>query len=413
MRESVNGQVVSSWRLRLTLVVMAGLSLLFVGKLFSLQILQGEAYLAEADENRFSRISLPAPRGIIYDANGSQLVRNIPAFNVNITPALLSDSEAEKESIFLLLSQLTGVPLDLEGPAAAPCVPGRGILQLVEEGETNRPFDSWPIACDVDASLARILRQRQIDMPGVSVDAVPVRDYTTNDLTSAIIGYLGAIPAEDVAYWQDLGFVPERDRVGYAGIEFQYQDILAGLNGLRLVERDVAGAVLREVGAGNPVIPGDSLRLTLDTRLQAIARTALLNRMEFLDRFAGEKRTSIGVVIAMNPQTGEILAMVSWPTYENQLFAQGLDIETVIAALRLAALRRHQRPASAPALEPIRSLHYFVPVIKELQRKQADTTYLAYVNRRYEDVFQRPPSSQQENGCQRPIHQLHAVSGRR
>ncbi len=324
MRESVNGQVISPWRLRLALAVMAGLTLLFVGKLFSLQILQGDAYLAEADENRFSRVSLAAPRGVIYDINEAQLVRNIPAFNVNITPALLPDTEAEKQAIYQMLSELTGVPLDLEGPPAAPCVPGRGILQLVREGETNRPFDAWPIACDVDITVARILRQRQIDMPGVSVEAVPERDYTTDDLTSAIIGYLGAIPAEDVEFWEELGFIPERDRIGYAGIEFEYQDTLAGVNGLRLVERDVAGAILREVGAGNPVIPGDSLRLTLDTRLQAIARTALLNRMEFLDRFAGEQRTSIGVVIAMNPQTGEILAMVSWPTYENQLFAQGI-----------------------------------------------------------------------------------------
>ena len=96
-----------------------------------------------------------------------------------------------------------------------------------------------------------------------------------------------------------------------------YQDILAGQNGLKLVEKDVAGSRLAEVGPGNPAVPGNNLKLTIDTRLQAIATSALENRMEFINRVAGDVRTTIGAVIAMEPQTGEILAMVSIPTYEN------------------------------------------------------------------------------------------------
>jgi penicillin-binding protein 2 len=301
---------------------MGGLLLVFVGKLFVLQVLEGESYMLQADENRFSQISLPAPRGVIYDINGSLLTQNVPAFNVYITPALLPDSEAEIDSIYQELSQFTGVPIDQDGLAAAPCVAGRGIRQFVLEGETNSPFDAWPIACDIDQTLARILRERQVDMPGVSVLPVPIREYSTGQLTSAVIGYLGPIPEAEVDFWESLGFVAERDKVGYGGVELTYQNTLAGQNGLKLVERDVAGQQLREVGAGNPAIAGNSLRLSLDTRLQAVAETALLNRMEFLDRFAGEKRTSIGTVIAMNPQTGEILAMVSVPSYENNRLAR-------------------------------------------------------------------------------------------
>ena len=314
--------MIHSWRLRATMVAMGLLLAVFIGRLFSLQILQGEFYLSLADDNRFDRVSIAAPRGVIYDSNGSLLVRNLPAFNVYVTPALLPDSEAEIEAIFVKLSELTGVPLDQPGPPAAACVAGRGIRQLVEEGETNRPFDAWPVACDIDETTARVLRQQQIDLPGISVEAVPVREYPTGYLTSAVIGYLGPIPAAQVDFWESLGFVADRDKVGYGGVELNYQDILAGQNGLKLVEKDVAGSLLAEVGPGNPAVPGNNLKLTIDTRLQAIATSALENRMEFINRVAGDVRTTIGAVIAMDPQTGEILAMVSIPTYENNRFSR-------------------------------------------------------------------------------------------
>ena len=174
--------MIQSWRLRATMVAMGVLLAIFIGRLFSLQILQGELYLSLADDNRFDRVSIAAPRGVIYDSNGSLLVRNLPAFNVYVTPALLPDSEAEIEAIFVKLAELTGVPLDQPGPPAAACVAGRGIRQLVEEGETNRPFDAWPVACDIDETTARILRQQRIDLPGISVEAVPVLEYPTGYL---------------------------------------------------------------------------------------------------------------------------------------------------------------------------------------------------------------------------------------
>jgi penicillin-binding protein 2 len=313
-------------RIRLTYATVVILLIVYIARLFMVQIVEGNFYLAQADENRFLTVNSPAARGVIYDRNGFQLVRNIPAFNVTITPALLPDSQAEKDAIFDRLSELTEVPLDQEGPLAAPCVPGRGILQLVDEGETNRPYDAWPIACDIDETIARILREEQVDLPGVSVEVVPVRDYATGDLTSAVIGYLGPIPAAFEDYYLARGFVSGRDKIGYAGIEVgfggMYQDVLAGQNGEKQVERDVAGQQLREVGIVTQPIAGNSLRLTIDTRLQAAAETALRNRMEFINRYAGEERTPIGVVIAMDPQTGEILAMISVPTYENNRFAR-------------------------------------------------------------------------------------------
>jgi penicillin-binding protein 2 len=318
-------------RLGFTYALLFGVLAIFVARLYQLQVLEYATYLRDADENRFSNISVPAPRGVIYDRNGSQLVRNLPSYNVVVTPALLPESLAEVQAIYERLAQLTGLPADRPGEVIVPergCPEGAyGIAGLVEKTATIRPYDAWPIACDVDETTARVVMQQAIDMPGVSVEAVPVRDYTTGELTAAIIGYMGPIPQTERTAYEELGFDPGRDQIGYAGIEFEYQDVLAGTNGSKLVEVDVAQQELREYGAVIQPVPGNSLRLTIDTRLQAAATTALRSRMDFMNRFAGEIRTPLGVVIALNPQTGEILAMVSLPTYENNRFARFIPLD--------------------------------------------------------------------------------------
>ena len=318
---------IPSRRMLATYALLAGLVLVFIGRLYQLQVVEGTSFVLAADDNRFNSVSIPAPRGVIYDRNGFLLVRNVPVYNVVITPAHLPDSPAEIEAIFQRLSGLTGVPVDQPGPLAAICTPGRGIRQLVEEGETNRPYEAWPIDCDVDERTARIVLQQSVDMPGVGVTTTPARDYPTGELTAAIIGYLGPIPAASAESYEAAGFVVERDKIGYAGIEAQYQEVLAGTNGRKLVEADVAGQALREVGEVVQPVPGHNLRLTIDTRLQSVALTALRTRMDFINRFAGEERTPLGAVIAMNPQTGEILAMATWPTYENNRMAREIPTD--------------------------------------------------------------------------------------
>lgn len=322
MWKTRNNVPIESWRLGITYIVVVALFVIFVFRLYNLQIVQGAEFEIRADDNRFTNVSVPAPRGVIYDRNGFQLVRNIPAFNIVITPAFLPDSDAEIETIYQYLSDLTGIPIDQEGEKAAKCVPGRGIRQLVDEGNSISPYDEWAIACNVDESVARIVNEIMMDMPGVGLEILPVRDYTTGDLTASFIGYLGPISEFNKDFYESLGFEAGRDKVGYAGIEVIYQDVLAGRNGQKVIEVDVAGRVLGDVGTVTQPTPGSNLKLTIDTRLQSAAETALERRMEFINRSAGEDRTPMGVVIAMNPQTGEILAMVSLPTYENNRLAR-------------------------------------------------------------------------------------------
>ncbi len=271
MRGGIDTNPVPAYRVWLTYAAIGGLLIVFIFRLYQLQILQGPDFVTAATDNRLETVNIPAPRGVIYDRNGSLLVRNIPSFNVAITPALLPDSQAEIQAIYRKLSALTGVPVDQPGEKAAKCVAGRGIQQLVDEGASIAPYDAWPIACNVDQNIARIVEEDSADMPGVSVETLPVRDYTTGSLTSAIIGYLGPIYDTVADRFKSLGFDPNRDKIGYSGIELEYQNVLAGRNGVKEVEVDVAGKVIREVGTVTQPLPGNSLKLTIDTRLQAAA----------------------------------------------------------------------------------------------------------------------------------------------
>ena len=149
-----------------------------------------------------------------------------------------------------------------------------------------------------------------------------MREYPTGELTSEIIGFLGPIPASLEDYYTELGFKAGRDKVGYAGIEYELQDLLGGTNGMRVIEVDVAGKEMRDLAEPIDPVPGNNIRLTIDTRLQTAAKTALKSEIDFWNTYLGRTLSSQGVVIAMNPKTGEILALVSYPTFENNRMAR-------------------------------------------------------------------------------------------
>jgi penicillin-binding protein 2 len=305
----------------LTLAVM-----LVLGRLFSLTVLEFDLRQAQSDDNRTREISDPAPRGIIYDRNGNILARNVASYNVVITPASLPNDIADIQRIYRELSQLTGVPVNSgtveEAKLFAACVSGPGIAQLVELGASNSPYGPVPIQCNVSEETALLVREKAMDWPGVAVQVEPVRDYPTGYLTSDVIGFLGPIPAAQAESFESRGFVARRDKVGYSGVEAYFQDILSGQNGQRVIEVDVAGQELRNLEPPIAPVPGYNLNLTLDIRLQHAADARLRREIEGWNAYLGQVRISSGVIIAMNAKTGEILAMVSYPTYENNRLAR-------------------------------------------------------------------------------------------
>ena len=291
-------------------------------RLISLQLIQGESYLLQTEENRTRLISNPPARGSIYDRNGIILADNIASYSIIITPAYLPDDDGDIQQIYRELSELTGIPVSygtiLDAKNLAPCTPGPGILQLVELGASNAPFEAVKIQCNVSEETALVVREKVTGWPGVDILIEPMREYPTGSLTANLIGFLGPIPAILEQEYRDLGFLPNRDKVGYAGIEYSLNDLLVGIPGERLVEVDVAGEVLRNLAPPIDSQAGFNVVLTIDTRLQQAAQTALLNAIEYYNStFYGYYRISSGVVIAMNPKTGEILAMAQHPTFEN------------------------------------------------------------------------------------------------
>jgi len=317
---------IDTWRLVVFGGVIILVFLIYIGRLFTLQILQNQSWLDQAEENRISEVNLPAQRGIIYDRNNYILAQNIPAYNVVITPSELPDDEGEIQQVYRQVSEVTNVPINLnevtpENPYV-PCQSKHGITQIVEYGDSVAPYEPVRILCNIDRTAAMMIKEKAVDWPGVDIEIESVRDYPTGSLTAAIIGFLGPVSQEEEQYFRDRNLVPDRDRVGYAGVERFFQSFLSGKNGSRRVEVDVGGQVLRDIAAPIDPVPGFNLRLTLDTRLQSVAEAILTEEIDFWNRYLGRIQSTSGVVIAINPKTGEILAMVSYPSYENNRLAR-------------------------------------------------------------------------------------------
>ena len=315
------------WRYLVVYGLLGLVAAVFVTRLFGLQILEKGQYLLQAEDNRTEVISVAPARGSIYDRNGITLARNIASYDVVITPAHLPDDDGDVQRIYRELSNITGVPVNHgtveDAKLIAPCVPGPGITQFVDLGRSNAPFDAVKIRCNVNEQIAMTVREHQSDWPGVGVDIAPVRDYPTGSLTANIVGFLGPIWASLEQQYRALGFLPNRDKIGYAGVENSMNDVLIGTPGGRTVEVDVAGQVLRNLKPPVDPIPGDNVTLTIDTRLQEATETILKRDIDYWNNvFYQYLRITSGVVIAMNPKTGEILAMAQTPTYENNRLAR-------------------------------------------------------------------------------------------
>ena len=319
-----------TWRV----LVVYGVMFAFIGailfRLVNLQIVTEETWTNQAVDNYTDIIKEPAPRGIIFDRNGYVLARNVASYNVVITPADLPDDDADIQHIYRELSELTGVPSG--GPVTdetldfaklfSACVPGPTIADMVALGASLAPYTPVKITCNITEELSRVVGEKSVDWPGVSIEIEPVRDYPTGSLTANVVGFLGPIPAVLQDEFDERGFVINRDKVGYSGVEKSLDEVLIGKNGLRVVQRDVAGAVLRNLEPPIPATPGSNVMLTIDSRLQQAAESVLLDEINSWNAYYGTIRISSGVVIAMNPKTGEILAMVTYPTYENNRMAR-------------------------------------------------------------------------------------------
>lgn len=270
-------------------------------RLFYLQIANGSQFAALATQQRTVLEPIPAPRGLIYDRNGRLLVSNVPTFAVKIRPADLPNQQ--REEVVNRLASLLGVD-----PSE---------IHTTIDSNPGSTFDLVRVAQDVDEFTARLISEADYDLPGVEVTIEARREYRDGPLLAQILGYTGPVSAEQLPGLREVGYQPD-DLLGKAGVESTYETELRGTYGTQSVQRDASGRRTQVLRTVDQAIPGASLTLTIDTQAQKDAEKA----MKWAMKTIGTKR---GVVIAMNPQTGEILAMVSLPSYDNNLFARGIS----------------------------------------------------------------------------------------
>lgn len=306
------------WRLILwgLFVLLAFLGIGY--RLYRLQILESPRYRVLGERNRLRSIPLDAPRGLLLDRQGRPLVRNDPVFRVEVVPGDLPADPAQREAIYRILGRWLGLPVE-GGGASAGGEGASGIRERVEAARREAPFRPLMLKEPVDREVAFRLLEEGERLPGVQVAPVLRRQYPTGPLTAHVVGFIGRIPAEEASRYQAAGYNPAVDLAGRAGLEYALEEWLRGAKGVRHVEEDARGRMIRILGE-IPPRPGARITLTLDLDLQAVARGALAAQLETLNRIAGQEVTRRGVALVMRPTTGEILAMVSLPEYDNNLF---------------------------------------------------------------------------------------------
>ncbi len=282
-------------------------------RLWQLQILEGGSFQSQAAAQQYTVIPLSPQRGVIFDRNGKQLVRNVAAYNIIVTPGELPEDAEQERAVLLRLSTMIAMPYE---ELLAKIEPGRG-----------RPYTPLLVARNVPREKALLVAQESgITLPGVRVETTIRRQYLTDALTSQVLGYMGPISAEQAETYKSLGYDPNTDLIGQVGIEAVAENNLRGIPGRKVIEADVLGRELRVLDVVEPV-PGDNVYLTLDTELQQVAQNALQQAIESL---GGNRR---GAVVVLDPRTGEVLALVSLPTYDNNLFSRGITTKEYQALL--------------------------------------------------------------------------------
>ena len=348
--------------LRLVIITILGLLLY---RAWWVQQTRGQDLQGRAEDNRIARLLKDAPRGVIFDRNGQPLAENLPSFNVTITPAFLPLTGAERQAVYERLSLLTGVPVTntvqqqaliqaanpelvstysrlaqiynapvgetLDQAGVVPQLPD-SIAGIVETFSFAQYLPAV-ITASIPITLAYTIEQESIFLPGVQVLEEPLRFYPSGEYTAHIIGYMGPLPNEN---WLNLPGYERDDRVGWAGLESSMEFELAGQKGERQIEQDWTGRELRQIGLEIEPVAGLSLHLTLDLDLQKQAYHILEQAMAAnrevarADEITGERtfpEIEQAAVVAMNPQTGEILALVSFPNFDNNRFGTEVPVE--------------------------------------------------------------------------------------
>lgn len=288
------------WRFRSRVVVAALFILVcfavLAARFYYLQVKRHEYFHTRAEDNRIALLPVVPNRGTITDRNGVVLARNYAAYTLEITPSKAGDVEAT-----------------IDGLSEIVTVEQRDRRRFRKILEESRNFESVPIRTRLtDDEVARFIAQRY-RFPGVEVQARLFRDYPEGDTASHVIGYIGRINDRDIERIEERGDTANyrgSEYIGKAGLEQSYEAELHGQTGFEQVEVNAGGRAVRRLSRTAAVV-GNNLELTLDIELQKIAEKAFGNRR--------------GALVAIEPSSGGVLALVSKPTFDPNLFVEGIS----------------------------------------------------------------------------------------
>lgn len=285
-------------------VVVIALFLLLAYRLFYLQVIQHQHYQTLAENNRISVVPIVPTRGLILDKYGVVMAHNFFVYTLEITPSKI---ENDIETTISELSQWIEIS-ELDKKKFNK-------LRL-----SSRNFESIPIRTHLNETEAASFAVHKYHFPGVEIKSRLYRRYPLGKLGAHIVGYIGRINDKDVANLEEadkenpgiLSNYKGSDHIGKSGIEQFYEAQLHGKTGFQQIEVDKDGRAVRVLSSTAPV-PGENIILSIDSKLQEIAETAF-----------GERR---GALVAINPKTGEVLSFVSQPSFDPNLFVDGIDVD--------------------------------------------------------------------------------------
>lgn len=274
-------------------------------RLVDMQILRGEEFAQRSRENHIVRKNILPTRGLITDRNGEPLVKNVGVYAATILPEMLPASPEARYRIYLRLQELIGVsPLEVQTKVDEAIAAGRDYIAI-------------RIATNLPREAALALEEASSDLPGVSLEVTPGRQYTAGPAFSHILGYIGPQTAEEAKQLRGKGY-QLNEPVGKDGIEAWYEADLRGQIGYTAAEQNAQGKLITLIGQQDPV-PGNTVRLNIDAGLQQYVAELLEASMKDNGTGWGDAKQAAAVV--MNAKTGQVYALVSIPTYDNNIYA--------------------------------------------------------------------------------------------
>lgn len=284
------------------LVLLVFVSL--VSRLGYLQVVQGKYYEKLADGNRIKLIPVMAPRGILYDRNGLAMVSNRPGFTVSLVPI---SGPVSDEVIVKLAGILAMKPEEIRAKVA----------------QKDGSFEPVKVKTDIGPDIVTRIEERKTELPGVVIEIQPIRNYVNNELGAHVFGYVSEISEQELEGKKRDGY-RLGDIIGKAGLEKMYDRLLRGQDGGGQVEVDVTGRPVQILGK-KEAVPGESLFLTIDYRIQKATEQAIDEQLQYLQTKTRYTNAKAAAAVVMNPKTGEVLAMVSRPTFNPNLFNGGIS----------------------------------------------------------------------------------------